>query len=84
MELAEIDKEIARLQSLRSEAEKQAALQASQKNYDEAVETIRRVVTDLNRLHETGYLPPRLLTALADGGGKFNPGRFIKKPQRPR
>ena len=84
MKLEDIDAEIARLKSLREEAEKQAELAKVQKNYDEAVELTAKLVETLWRLNDLGYMPPRLAAALTDGNSKFNPGMYVKKPKAPR
>lgn len=82
MDLKEIDKKIAELQKLRVEAEKQAEQERLQKEHQEAVDIITRLLDDVRRLAEIGYLPPRLMTALSDNTGKFNPGMYIKRPKK--
>lgn len=83
MALDEIDAEIARLQGLRGEAERQAELAKVQVNYNEAVQLTTTLVDTLRRLAELGYMPPKLMQALSDQQGKFNPGMYIKKPKAP-
>jgi hypothetical protein len=80
--LAEIDKEIARLQALRVEAERQDAERKAKEHHAEAVKVIDRMIEDIRRLHEIGYLPPKLQAALTDGQGKFNPGMYVKRPPK--
>jgi len=77
----EIDKEIERLQQERQKALEEEARRRVFENHREASEILERLVNDVRRLHELGYLPPRLLNALSDSSGKFNPGMYVKKPK---
>lgn len=84
MELKEIEKEIARLEALKQEALKQEEEKQLQARFEEAREILGRLVEDCQKIYELGYCPPRLLEALKDGNGKFNPGMYIKRPKAPR
>jgi len=81
MELIEIDQKIAELQQLRSEAELREREKLAAQALDEARTLIGELVTNVQRLHDLGHLPPRLVEALTDGTGKFNPGMYIKRPK---
>ena len=83
MSVEQIDKEIARLNALRADAEKAEALRLQRENYSVACEITDRLVNDVRELHRIGYLPPRLKDALSDQNGKFNPGMYVKKPKQP-
>ena len=84
LSVADIDKEIARLEELKKEAARLEAAARHQENFQKAVDVLGRLVDDLRFLEETGYLPPKLNSALTDGSGKFNPGMYIKRPRNPK
>lgn len=84
MTVADIDREIERLATLRREAEWRDHQAALVKNHGEAVEITDRLITDIRRLEELGFLPPKLKVALTDQNDKFNPGMYIKRPKAPR
>lgn len=84
MDVKQIDAEIAKLQNLRLKAEAEERAKALEANFEEAKKILGDLVPTLNRLQELGYMPPRLLTALSDGTGKWNPGMYIKRPKAPR
>jgi hypothetical protein len=83
MELREIDAKITELLAMKAEAERREAEKREQKDFDEALEIFPRLVDDLRRLDELGYLPARLADALTDSSGKVNPGLYIKRPRAP-
>lgn len=83
MNLKEIDKKIAELQLLRAEALIEEQHKVLLKNHAEGVEIVTRLVGDLKRLDELGYVPPRLREVMTDESGTFAPGRFVKRPRPP-
>lgn len=70
----EIDMAIAH-KTAKEEAEKRAAL------IDEAGSHIEAVLKSVKWLHENGFLPERLETALTRGDGQFNPATFLRQPR---
>jgi predicted nucleic acid-binding Zn-ribbon protein len=84
LSLSEIDAEIERLNSMRTAAEWREHQAAMVRNHSEAVEVTDRLVADIRKLEELGYLPPKLKAALTDQNDKFNPGMYIKRPKAPR
>ena len=79
----EIERKIAELQ-----AEKQKLLEAerekkSREHWEEANAIIAKMVDDLRRLGEIGYVPPKLAAALTTGKGKYNPGQYVKRFKAP-
>jgi predicted nucleic acid-binding Zn-ribbon protein len=84
LSLSEIDAEIERLNSMRHAAEWREHQAAMVRNHAEAVEVTDRLVADIRKLEDLGYLPPKLKAALTDQNDKFNPGMYIKKPKAPR
>lgn len=83
MDVIQIDKEIERLQALREQTLRAEEELARRQGLVEARDIIARVVDDLRRVEELGYLPPRLREALTDEKQKFNPGMYIKRPKLP-
>lgn len=81
--LEDIDRELAELKRQRAEIERKAEWEQVSLNHLEAVEIYGRLLTDLRRLEEINHLPPKILEALTDGKGKFNPGLYIKRPKAP-
>ena len=79
----DIDAEIARLQAERIEAVGREEQRKRYKHYTEASELLDRVIADMLRLEEIGYLPPKLAESLVNNEGKFAPGKFIKKGRAP-
>ena len=84
MELSEIEKEIARLEKLKLDALKAEEEKKAQEHFEEARDILGRLAKDCQRVYELGYCPPRILEALKDANGKFNPGMYIKRPKAPR
>lgn len=81
MKLTEIDVELERLQALRDAAVKEAEEEKKREGATEAREILGRLVTDLDRLNELGYVPPRIMSALSNAKGIFSPGLYIKRPK---
>lgn len=84
MDIKKIDEEIARLNALKAEALKVEEEKMLQERFEEAKDILGRMAQDCQRIYELGYCPPRILEALKDGNGKFNPGMYIKRPRGPR
>jgi hypothetical protein len=81
MELAEIDAKIAELEALKAKALAAEKEKEDQARYDEAVVLFPELIAIVRRLHEIGYLPPRLAKVLTDETGKVNPGMYLKRPR---
>ena len=84
MDVKEIDAEIQRLQAMKAEAMKAEEEKKAVERFEEAKTVLARLAKDCQRIYELGYCPPRILEALKDGNGKFNPGMYIKRPKGPR
>lgn len=83
MKVSDIDAKITELQKKREIALQEEEEQKKREHLTEARETLGRLVNDLRRLNDIGYLPPRLREALTDEHGKVNPGLYVKRPRAP-
>lgn len=79
--LTEIDIQIAALQKKRQDILFEETRKEAEKNFNTASVIIQRLIEDLHRLNDLGYVPKVLLEPLTDRRGTFNPGMFIKKPR---
>ncbi len=77
----QIRAEMAKLQGELEAAEREEKERQQRESLLEARQLTQNVVDTLSRLNELGAVPPRLDEVLRDGKGKFNPGRYIKRPR---
>lgn len=79
----DIDKKIAELQAEKMRLVEAEREKKSREHWEEANVIIARLVDDLRRLGEIGYVPPKLGAALTTSKGKYNPGQYVKRFKAP-